>query len=112
MDKYLRAFVCPLCRDGCLKYSAGIVPITYTCYIFVVSSPSAKNKDVSPQIMIICAKCQKTLPATDFAKKQQKKNQKGKPCMCLGCCAKMGSGKTAVKGEASSSGASVNEVVS
>ena len=73
---------------------------------------SAKNNDVSSQIMIICAKCQKTLPASDFAKKQQKKNQKGRPCMCLGCSAKKGSGKTSVKGGASSSGAPANEVVS
>ena len=72
---------------------------------------SAKNKDVSAQIMIICAKCRKTLPASDFAKKQQKKSQKGKACMCLGCSAKKGSGKTPVKGGASSSSAPANEVV-
>ena len=73
---------------------------------------SAKNKDVSPPIMIICAKCQRTLPATDFAKKQLKKNQKGRSCMCLGCSAKKGSGKTPVKDGASSSGAPANKVVS
>ena len=93
------------------SHTRSIIPITYTGYIFVVSSPSAKNNDASPQIMIICAKCQKTLPASVFAKKQQKKNQKGRPCMCLGCSAKMGSAKTPFKSGASSSSAPANEVV-
>ena len=73
---------------------------------------SAKNKDVSLQIMIMCEKCQKTLPVSAFAKKQQKKNQKGRSCMCLGCSAKKGSGKIPVKGGVSSSRAPVSEVAS
>ena len=73
---------------------------------------SAKNKDASPPIMIICAKCQRTLAASDFAKKQLKKNQKGRPCMCLSCSAKKGSAKIPVKGGASSSRAPASEVVS
>ena len=83
-----------------------------TSFVCMQETSSAKNKDASPPIVIICAKCQKTLPASAFAKTQQKKNQKGRPCMCLGCSAEKGSGKTPVKSGASSSDAPANKVVS
>ena len=50
-------------------------------------SPAANSKHVTATdvAMITCTKCQKTLPASQFAKAQQKKHKKGKACWCLGC---------------------------
>ena len=78
-----------------------------TSFVCMQETSSAKNK-----IMILGTKCQRTLSASDFDKKQQKKNQKGKPYMCLDCSAKKGSGKIPMKSGASSSRAPTSEVVS
>ena len=73
------------------------------CFICMQDTSSAKKNDVASQQMIVCTKCKNTLPAVEFAKSQLKKKKKGKPCICVGCSAKMRGAKIPAKSGASSS---------
>ena len=76
-------------------------------FVWMQETSLAKNNNGSSQTMIVCTKCKNTLPAGEFAKSQQKKSKKGKPCICLGCSAKMRGAKIPAKSAASSSATQV-----